>query len=111
MKSLVTLLLAINGAPEVRRDLIRLFPGYVTRVQCEGKLLLSAVGNENFVRLEALPKELGCGVLLKPLSGAGRTNLILETSTGTIERVIEVVPAKAEPGHRELHFRLQGVNS
>jgi hypothetical protein len=101
------LLLATFGAPE----LVRLYPGYVTRVQCEGRLLVSAVGNDSLVRLEALPKELGCGVLLKPVSTSGRTNLILETSTGTIERVIEILPAKGAPSRRDLHFRFPGVTS
>ena len=92
-------------------DSVRLYPGYVSRIQCEGKLLVSSVGNESLVRLEALPRELGCGVLLKPVGPAGRTNLILETSTGTIERVIEVAPPKGSPAQGDLHFRLKGVTS
>lgn len=87
---------------------LRLYPGYVTRVECSGRLLVSAVGNEALVRLEALPKELGCGVLLKPLSASGRTNLILETSSGTIERVVEVGAGKNPPKSEDLFYRLQG---
>jgi hypothetical protein len=49
-------------------------------------------GNEAMVRLEALPKELGYAVILKPLVSSRKTNLILETSTGTTERLIDVNP-------------------
>ena len=62
--------------------------GYVKKIPCEGRLYISVIGNSKLVQLEALPKELGCGVVLKPLATSGRTNLILETSTGTIEEEI-----------------------
>ena len=79
---------------------IRVYPGFVTKVQCEGKLFVSAVGNDLLVQLEALPKELGCGVILKPTGRAtGKTNLLLETSTGTIDQELEVsegVPTRAQ---------------
>ncbi|MCC7441303.1 MAG: hypothetical protein IT285_06710 [Bdellovibrionales bacterium] len=89
---------AVSSADTV--PAIRLYPGYVKRVRCEGRLLVSSVGSDTLVRLEALPKELGCAVLLKPLTQSGRTNLILETSTGTIERILEIrhggeIPATA----------------
>jgi hypothetical protein len=88
---------------------IHLYPGYVTKVECEGKLLVSAIGNDRAVMLAALPKELGCGVLLKPLATSGRTNLILETSTGTVERVVEVSsPTKVSPTTRELFYQVNG---
>ena len=46
--------------------------------------------------LEALPQNLGCGVILKPLR-PGSTNMILETSTGTIERLISVEDGAGKP--------------
>jgi hypothetical protein len=87
---------------------VYLYPGYVTKVECTGKLLVSAVGNEALVVLSALPQELGCGVLLKPLGPSGRTNLILETSTGSIERVIEIAPKKTAPVPAELTYFMPG---
>ena len=71
-------------------EVVRLAPGFVTKLRCEGRLLVSAVGSDELVQLEALPKELGCGVLLKPKVHAGRTNLFLETTAGTIERALEI---------------------
>lgn len=77
------------GASSKERPLA-LYAGYLTKVRCEGRLLISAVGDDLLVRLEALPKELGCGVVLKPQVESARTNLILETSTGTIRRILEI---------------------
>ena len=70
---------------------IQLKLGFVQKIPCTGKLFISAVGNDNLVRLEALPKELGCAVILKPTGLLGKTNLILETSTGTVIRALEVI--------------------
>ena len=70
---------------------IRLKTGYVSKVSCEGRLFVSAIGNESLVRMEALPKELGCAVILKPIGNVDTTNLILETSVGTIEKQVMVV--------------------
>lgn len=86
---------------------IELYPGYISRIECEGKLILSSVGNEQLVRLEALPKELGCGVLLKPSGAPGRTNLILETTTGTIDRIVEIGGKGASPKNEELRAHLR----
>lgn len=69
---------------------IVLYSGFITKVRCEGKLLISAVGEPNMVALEALPQQVGCGVLLKPLAKFGRTNLVLETSTGSISLFVEI---------------------
>jgi hypothetical protein len=88
---------------------IRLYPGYLTRVRCEGRLYLSGVGNDAVVRLEALPKELGCGVYLKPLVGSGRTNLSLETSTGTIDRILVIEARATPPAESELRHLLKGA--
>ena len=70
-------------------EVIHLKVGFVQKITCKGRLYISAVGNENLVRLEALPKELGCGVVLKPVGKVGVTNLILETSAGSLtQRVV-----------------------
>jgi len=67
-----------------------LSPGFLTKVICEGRLLVSAIGNESLVELQALPKELGCAVLLKPKARSGVTNLFLETSSGSVSRWVEI---------------------
>ena len=71
-------------------ELIILYAGYLTQVKCSGRLLVSAIGNDRLVILEPLPKDLGCGVVLKPTGIAGRTNLLLETSTGPISLMVDV---------------------
>jgi hypothetical protein len=71
-------------------ETLSLHSGYIYRLRCEGRLLVSAVGNEQLLRLDALPRELGCGAVLKPLQSQGRTNLILETSAGTVIRTVEI---------------------
>lgn len=64
--------------------------GYVTKVTCNGRLLISAIGNDRLVELSALPRELGCGALLKPRADRGKTNLVLETTSGTVIQLIEI---------------------
>jgi hypothetical protein len=64
--------------------------GYIIKATCHGRLLISAVGDEQLVELSALPRELGCGVLLKPKVERGKTNLILETTSGTVNQVVEI---------------------
>ena len=90
---------------------IRIYPGFVTKVSCEGKLLISAVGHSRAVRLEALPKELGCGVLLQPqlLDSGLRTNLILETTTGSFERLIEIGSGEPKTQERVQSVRVGGA--
>jgi hypothetical protein len=87
-------------------DGVRIYAGYISKVTCDGKLLVSSVGNDLLVRLEALPSALGCGVLLKPLQSSGRTNLVLETSAGSIQTTLEV--RSGMPTGRDLKVRLQG---
>lgn len=70
--------------------------GYITKATCHGRLLISAVGDERLVELSALPRELGCGVLLKPRAERGRTNLILETTSGTVNQVLEITKDKTQ---------------
>ena len=98
MKRLIVTLLGISGlissaALGARAPItgLRLAYGYVYRVRCDGRLLVSAVGNESLIRLDALPRELGCGAVLKPLQSSGKTNLIFETSAGTVIRAVEIV--------------------
>lgn len=71
--------------------------GFLKKVECKGRLFASGVGNDLIVEMEVLPSNLGCGVILKPVA-AGSTNLILETSTGSIEKTIVVMapPVKKE---------------
>ena len=89
---------------------IVLYPGFVTKIQCEGRLLVSAVGNDAIVQLEALPRELGCGVILKPLAKAtGKTNLLLETSTGTVDQELEVRAGTPRLNERVIRVRAGGA--
>ncbi len=109
MSPVVALLLISTYAAANEPTPIRLYSGYVTRVQCEGRLLVSAVGNDTLVRLEALPRELGCGMLLKPLTRTGRTNLVVETTSGPFERLIEIDTAAGSVPHRaSLKYLIQG---
>lgn len=107
MRAFLILLSWMSSAQASMDPSLRLFPGFITKIRCEGRLLVSAVGDERTVRLEALPRELGCGVLLKPIGSTGRTNLLLETSTGTIRRLVSVI-AGAQPSREELEFQLKG---
>ncbi len=108
MRSLLLVLTLLSTA--YAADRISLYPGYVTKIHCDGRLLVSAVGNDALVRLDALPKELGCGVLLKPVVSGGYSNLILETSAGTISTLIEIEPKAKPPKASELEFQLKGVS-
>ena len=86
--------------------LIALYPGYLTRIECSGRLLATAVGNEQEFTLEALPKELGCGVLIRPRSKEGRTNLLIETTTGASEVILEIRSPKKPPTSHDLRWSL-----
>jgi len=72
---------------------VRLYLGFVTRVQCVGSLKSSALGDPMLVQVEALPREMGCGLLLKPKK-SGRSNLIVITGSGNTHRIIEVESAE-----------------
>ena len=80
-----------HSAARAETQNLAVFYGFVTKVSCEGRVLASAVGSDQLVQLEPLPQAIGCGVVLKPVSKSGSTNLILETSSGTVHRTISVV--------------------
>lgn len=63
--------------------------GFLKKISCKGRLYAHGVGDEGIVELEPLPFNLGCGAILRPVK-AGSTNMILETSTGTLERTLVV---------------------
>lgn len=109
LSSLILSHFTFASMPRSRDNVLNLYLGYTTKVQCQGKLQLSAIGNEQLVQLEAFPKELGCGAFLKPRSGAGRTNLILETSAGSIERIVEVRPLGTFPTLSDLAISVRGA--
>jgi hypothetical protein len=90
---LITSVLA-SGSADAAPVLI-LKKGFLKKVECKGRLYASGVGDDQVVEMEVLPSNLGCGVILKPIA-AGSTNLILETSTGTLERNISVTASKVK---------------
>jgi hypothetical protein len=71
-------------------EVIPLYPGFLTRDRCHGRLKLSAVGDESLVERQALPATSECGVILRPLGKTGRTDLLLETTTGSVHRILEI---------------------
>jgi hypothetical protein len=87
---LLCLGLGLSGQARAETGRIVLYPGFLTKVECQGRLLISAVGNEQMVERSALPADVGCGLYLKPLTNGGRTNLFLETTTGTVKRTLEI---------------------
>ncbi len=89
----LTILLLCPCARAGDEEPLRLTSGYIYKLRCEGRLLISAIGNDALLRLEPLPKESGCGAVLKPLGPTGTTNLLLETSTGSVSRWVEVSKA------------------
>ncbi|OFZ06126.1 MAG: hypothetical protein A2X97_02210 [Bdellovibrionales bacterium GWA1_52_35] len=68
---------------------VRLYLGFVTRIECVGSLKSSALGNPALAQVEAIPREMGCGLLLKPKK-TGRSNLIVITGSGSSHRIVEV---------------------
>ena len=89
----LALFLVANGQAHATSETALLYAGYITKIRCEGKLLISAVGSPELVALEALPPHVGCGVLVKPLQKTGRTNLALETSIGSVNLLVEIAAA------------------
>ena len=87
---------------------ITLYPGFVTKIRCQGRLLVSAVGNEELVERSALPSEIGCGLILKPGSKSGQTNLIIETTTGSVSRTLVVTHSGSIQPHLETEIQVRG---
>jgi hypothetical protein len=110
--TILSLVLSLPISSAWAEESLKLYPGFVTKFRCEGRLMVSAIGNEDLVRLEPLPKELGCGVLLKPLLVVSKTingtNLLLETSTGSIRRLIAIASASEKPRSQDLNYRAKG---
>ncbi|MCM0604480.1 MAG: hypothetical protein KA715_00145 [Xanthomonadaceae bacterium] len=88
MKSIFFLFLAVHSYAQ--DTTIKLRPGYVYKFHCSGKLILSAVGNEQLVERASLPADSGCGLIIKPLTHQGDTNLWIETTTGSFEVKLEI---------------------
>lgn len=107
MKVLLLLLLAGSSFAATTNPIV-LYAGYLTKLRCEGKLLISAVGDPKLLVLEALPAQVGCGVLIKPLARTGRTNLALETTTGSISIILEIVPAPGRVTSAQLDLKVRG---
>lgn len=80
---------ALSARAEAAEN-VNLAFGFVTKLSCRGRLLISAIGDDRLFELSALPKEIGCGVLLRPKQSSGHTNLILETTGGTIHRLLTI---------------------
>jgi len=85
---------------------LTLFSGYLAQVHCRGRLFLSSVGDSRIVQWEAFPKELGCGVVLKPKGMLGSTDLLLKTSTGDVHLIVEVRKPLIEVQPRSLEFEV-----
>lgn len=81
---------SLMSIPAFAKETIQLRQGFLKKVECKGRLYASGVGDETIVEMEALPSNIGCGVILKPVR-TGSTNLILETSTGTFEKTLGVL--------------------
>jgi len=107
---LATIFSSVSHADDAgAKPTIRLFPGYISKITCDGKLVVSAVGNESIVRIEPLPNTLGCAVLIRPSTNSGRTNLILETSAGSIRATLDIRVGTPQP--MDLEIRMKGDRS
>ena len=82
---------------------LSVFHGFVTKIRCDGRILAKSGGSDQLLQVEPLPQALGCGVFVRPLSKSGSTNLILETSAGTIHRIISIIDTQGRvPKESEL---------
>lgn len=98
----------INPTPLIAaNESIQLYRGFITKIKCDGKLIASSIGDDRLVELEPLPGELGCAVLLRPKLDSGTTNLILETSTGSELRILQVSTSKSTPSLKSLEISLR----
>ena len=71
-------------------DTIILYAGFGREIVCEGRLLGSYLGNTAIIDKDVVPPELGCGLILTPTIRAGSTNLIIKTSVGGAQRILEI---------------------
>ncbi len=101
------LALTILSVAHATEKQVTLYPGYITKLHCEGTLLISAVGDPKLLALEALPAQVGCGVLLKPVARAGRTNLALETTTGSVSVIVEITAAPGRVTSAQLDLKVR----
>lgn len=108
MKALA-LSLVLSAAQAASTSTVVLNAGYITKVRCEGRILISAVGEPGLVALEALPANVGCGVLLKPLAKSGRTNLVLETTTGSVGLLVEIVSPNGRVDRSQLDVKVRAI--
>ena len=108
MKLLLSFFIAYASYGSTDRSIV-IFNGFVSKIHCEGKLLISAVGDPKILFLEALPPQIGCGVLIKPLVQSGRTNLVLETTSGSVSAIIEISPPKSKISTSQLEFKLRAL--
>ncbi len=64
---------------------VRLRPGFVTKLNCRGKIIASSLGNSELLELQVYPKNNDCAVFLRPRRLAGETNLFIETNIESYE--------------------------
>jgi hypothetical protein len=103
--TLLFVLLMSHFAAASESQAVALYSGYLTQVHCQGRLLISSVGNPALVRKEAYSKEVGCGVLLSPQAAQGRTDLLLKTSTGDQHLILEVHSDRPQAAALEIWLR------
>ena len=94
---------------------LSVYLGYLTQIHCRGRLFLSSVGNSKLLHLEAIPKEIGCGVVLQSKGQTGTTDLLLKTSTGDFHFILEIKnpPLNLRPEQLEVEIEaasLKGVS-
>lgn len=107
---LLSTLIFLPGSVFGVSDAVQLYFGYVTRLECIGNLKLTAIGDSKLVQLEALPKDQSCGVLLKPLAPSGRTNLLLESSAGSVLKILEISKEESRPRSQDLRLKLTAID-
>jgi hypothetical protein len=59
---------------------VTLCPGFVKRLECNGRIKFFSIGDPTLVEAVAPPSPLGCVLYLRALRPKGHTNLELETS-------------------------------
>ena len=85
---------SVTVSADESHSAVPIYLGYISQIHCKGRLILSSVGNPKLVNLSAIPKELGCGVLIEAQVESGTTDILLKTSTGDIHRILEILKSK-----------------